>query len=132
MDKGARESIINFERGIGDVAVTYEQETVVARRAGRRYDVVVPEATLVVEIPAAVVDRNVDARGTRASAEAFVRFLTTAEGERLMGEWGFHPARAAVPGVAKPFFVRDLGGWSKARELFGKDGAITRAVGDAR
>jgi sulfate transport system substrate-binding protein len=73
MDKGARESIINFERGIGDVAVTYEQETIVARRAGRRYDVVVPEATLIVEIPAAVVDRNVDARGTRKAAEAFVR-----------------------------------------------------------
>ena len=38
MDKGARESITNFERGVGDVAITYENEVLVARtgRAGVR------------------------------------------------------------------------------------------------
>ncbi|KAF0248334.1 MAG: sulfate transport system substrate-binding protein [bacterium] len=37
MDKGARESIINFEKGIGDVAITYENEVLVARQAGQNY-----------------------------------------------------------------------------------------------
>ena len=34
MDKGARESITNFEKGIGDVAITYENEVLVGRQAG--------------------------------------------------------------------------------------------------
>ena len=34
MDKGARESILTFEKGVGDTAITYENEVLAARQAG--------------------------------------------------------------------------------------------------
>jgi sulfate transport system substrate-binding protein len=34
MDKAARESITTFEKGVGDVAITYENEVLVGRQAG--------------------------------------------------------------------------------------------------
>jgi len=37
MDKGARESITNFEQGVGDVAITYENEVVVGHQHGQRH-----------------------------------------------------------------------------------------------
>lgn len=72
MDKGARESITNYEKGVGDVAVTYENEVLVGRQGGQRYEYVIPRPTILIENPVAVIDRNVDARGTREVAEAFV------------------------------------------------------------
>ncbi|MFY9571449.1 MAG: sulfate ABC transporter substrate-binding protein, partial [Blastocatellia bacterium] len=60
MDKGARESITNFEKGVGDVAITYENEVLVARQSGQTYDYVVPHSTILIENPAALIDKNVD------------------------------------------------------------------------
>jgi sulfate transport system substrate-binding protein len=42
MDKAARESITNFEKGIGDVAITYENEVLVGQQGGLTYDLVIP------------------------------------------------------------------------------------------
>ena len=42
MDKGARESITNFEKGVGDVAITYENEVLVAQQAGKDNELVMP------------------------------------------------------------------------------------------
>jgi sulfate transport system substrate-binding protein len=141
MDKGARESLVNFERGIGDAAITYEQEVHVAHRAGRRYDYVVPPRTLEVEIPAAVVDAHVEPRGTRPVAEAFVAFLSTSEGQRALGSFGFRPARGAlaVPGdarfapVRETFTVDELGGWPRVIErYFGPTGLVTRLIAEGQ
>src|SRR5262249_55949735 len=49
MDKGARESIANFEKGVGDVAITYENEVLVGRQAGQKYDYVIPRSTILIE-----------------------------------------------------------------------------------
>jgi sulfate transport system substrate-binding protein len=51
MDKGARESITTFEKGVGDVAITYENEVLVARQSGQNYDYVVPHSTILIENP---------------------------------------------------------------------------------
>ena len=75
MDKGARESITNFEKGVGDVAITYENEVLVARIEGKEYDYVIPRSTILIENPVALVDKNVDKHGVREVAEAFVAFL---------------------------------------------------------
>lgn len=130
MDKGARESLVNFEKGIGDAAITYEQEIVVAHLAGRDEEQVTPPSTIAIDIPAAVVDRHVDARGTRAVAEAFVQFLRSPEGQAALASYGFRPATGPleVPGT-RVFAVADLGGWPRIRkELSGPGGAITRVI----
>jgi sulfate transport system substrate-binding protein len=142
MDKAARESLVNFERGIGDAAITYEQEVHVARRAGRRYDYVVPPSTVIIDVPGAVVDRYADAHGRRALAEAFVAFLRGEEGQRLLGEYGFRPVSgpldrpedprfARFPPSGRPFGIDRLGGWSRAAPaLFGPKGTLSHVIED--
>lgn len=79
MDKGARKSITNFEKGVGDVAITYENEVLVGQKNGQDYELVIPPATILIENPVAVVDSYADKQGTHAAAEALVNFLYTKE-----------------------------------------------------
>jgi sulfate transport system substrate-binding protein len=135
MDKGARESLITFEKGVGDVAITYESEVFAGRMAGRTYDLVIPRATIIVEATAAVVDVYAERHGVRAEAEAFVEFLSTPEAQQALCPYGFRSEDPAVvracantlPPVADPFRIDVLGGWDKAvPQLFGKDGLFPR------
>ena len=63
MDKGARESITNFEKGVGDVAITYENEVLVGQQGGQDYEMVIPRSTILIENPVAVVDSYADKHG---------------------------------------------------------------------
>lgn len=137
MDSGARESLVKFERGIGDAAITYETEVHAARRAKRQYDYVIPSSTMLVEIPAAVVDRNVDARGTRAAAEAFVSFLGTPRAQAIWSEFGYRSVTSDVEMPNDPRFQRvgtvfridRFGGWKEViPRFFSKDGRLMKLI----
>ena len=136
MDKGARESITNFEKGVGDAAITYENEVLVGRQAGREYDYVIPRSTILIENPVALVDGYVDKHGVRPVAEAFVNFLWTKEAQRVFAKYGLRPvepeaakeAAAQYPPVADLWKIDYLGGWQQvAANLFGQAGAYTRS-----
>src|SRR5512134_1739833 len=88
MDKSARDSIVNFEKGVGYLAITYENEVLVGRQAGQTYDLVLPSSTIQIDNPVAVVDTYVDKHGTRAVAEAFVDFLFTPEAQQIFAKHG--------------------------------------------
>ncbi len=135
MDKGARESLITFEKGVGDVAVTYESEVFAGRAAGRTYDLVIPTSTIVVEVMAAVVDVNATKHALLPEAEAFVDYLSSNEAQHILAKYGFRSddprARAAhagaFPEVAVPVRIDDLGGWDEVvPKLFGTDGVFPR------
>ena len=137
MDKGARESIVSFEKGLGDAAITYENEVMVGRQAGRAYDYVVPRATILIENPAAVVDTYAEKHGNRDLADAFVAFLTSPAAQRTFTEYGLRPVDADVaeqtktqfPAVPDLFTIRDLGGWpTAARTLFAPGGVYDRIM----
>jgi sulfate transport system substrate-binding protein len=121
MDKGARESITTFEKGVGDVAITYENEVLVGRMTGQTYDYVVPRSTILIENPAAVVDTYVDKHKTRKQAEGFVDFLRTPEAQRGYAQYGLRPVDPAVarevaskfPPVQDLWKIDFLGGWKK-------------------
>lgn len=138
MDKSGRESVTTFERGVGDVIVTYENELLPRIRAGRPYELIVPAETVLIENPAALVDRHADRHGVRAAAEAFVAFLHGPDAQRAFMELGFRPVAqtegpvAGVPPLPPRLFrVADLGGWEKAAALlFGPQGLWTKAVAD--
>lgn len=141
MDKGARESMTNFEKGVGDVAITYENEVLVGRLAGQTYDMVIPRSTILIENPVAVIDAAVDKHGTRAVAEAFVQFLYTAEAQQIFAQYGLRSIDAAVaqataaqyPPVADLFTIDFFGGWSKATpDYFGDAGLYTQAAAQAQ
>lgn len=141
MDKGARESMISFEKGVGDVAITYENEVLVGRLAGRDYDYLVPASTILIENPAAVVDTYADKHGNRDLAEGFVAFLQSPSAQRAFADYGLRPVDPGVaaevaerfPPVSDLFTIRDLGGWASVEStLFAPDGAYERAIAGAR
>lgn len=134
MDKGARESITNFEKGIGDAALTYENEVLVGRAAGQRYEYVIPASTILIENPAAVVDKYADKHGARKVAEEFVDFLATPQSQRAYAQYGLRPldpevlkeVEASYPPVKDLWKIDYLGGWARVTdEIFGPKGAFT-------
>ncbi len=137
MDKGARESLITFEAGVGDVILTYENEIIAGQHHGYDYDYIIPSATLLVETPVALVDVYVDERGTRPQAEAFVAFLFTPPAQAVFARHGFRSPDPTVvmtgfPPAGQVFTLADLGGWSAAREAyFGPQGYYTLAAQQA-
>src|SRR5690606_32080750 len=91
MDRGARDSMLTFERGMGDAIITYENEILVGRKQGQRYDYVVPRSTILIENPVAVVDAQTEKHGTTALARAFVAFLWTPDAQRAFARYGLRP-----------------------------------------
>jgi sulfate transport system substrate-binding protein len=141
MDKGARESITNFENGVGNVAVTYENEVLVARKGGQDYDMVIPGSSILIQNPVAVVDSYVDKHGTREVAEAFVAYLLTPEVQQVFANYGLRSVDKGVaeataaqyPPLKDLFTIDYFGGWAKATpEYFGEQGIFTKALIDAQ
>jgi sulfate transport system substrate-binding protein len=139
MDKSGRESVTTFERGVGDVIVTYENELYPRIKSGRPYELTVPAETVLIENPVVLVDKNVDRHGARDLAQAFVAFLHGPEAQEAFADSGFRsvePAvakkhEAAFPAPARLFTVAELGGWAAIEaKLFGPQGLWTRIVED--
>lgn len=152
-DKDGRESFLTFERGIGDVAITYENEIYAGLKKGGDYQVVYPTSTILIENPVALVDTYVDKHGTREVAEAFINYLWSLEGQTIFAEHGFRPVNADVaktynvnveatpsadpadtvallyPPVADQFTIEEFTSWKDARKtFFGDDGSITQII----
>jgi sulfate transport system substrate-binding protein len=139
MDKGARESITNFEKGVGDVAITYENEVLVGRQAGQTYEYVVPRSTILIQNPVALVDASVDKHGTREAARAFVDFLWTPEAQRAYAQFGLRPVdpevakevEAKFPRVEDLWTIDALGGWARVlEEIYGPQGVWPRVFAE--
>jgi sulfate transport system substrate-binding protein len=137
MDKSGRESVTTFERGIGDAIVTYENELLLRKLQGREISFVVPEATILIENPAAVVDVNASKHGVRDLAATFVEFLHSDEAQRSFSRYGFRPVSDAVaeefkdayPAPSLLFDIEYLGGWSTVREgLYGTNGVWSQVT----
>ncbi|QMV43389.1 sulfate ABC transporter substrate-binding protein [Cohnella cholangitidis] len=131
MDKSGRASMAAFEYGVGDVIVTYENELLARIAQGVEYDIVVPSSTILIENPAAVVDRNADRHGVREAADAFVKYLYSNEAQKLFAEHGFRPVNDEIaagmqerfPRPPELFTIDYLGGWDEVREtLYSKKG----------
>src|SRR6478735_8262403 len=77
LDSGARGATTTFvQRGIGDVLLAWENEAYLAlQEAKDKVEVVTPSISILAEPPVAVVDKNVDKKGTRAVAEAYLQYL---------------------------------------------------------
>jgi sulfate transport system substrate-binding protein len=139
MDKGARESITTFEKGVGDVAITYENEVLTAQAAGEALEYVVPKSTILIQNPAALIDASVEKHSTREAASAFLDFLVTPDAQRSFARFGFRPvdpdvakeSDAKFPRVEDLWTIEDLGGWPKVLEdVYGPQGVWTRVFAE--
>lgn len=139
MDKAARESMITFEKGIGDVAITYENEVLVGQQAGHPYELVIPKSTILIENPIAVIDAYAHAHGARPAAEAFVEYLFSPEAQRIFARHGLRSVEARVardtselyPPVDDLFTIKMFGGWESATpDFFGYGGIYTQTMAE--
>jgi sulfate transport system substrate-binding protein len=134
MDKGARESLINFEKGVGDAAITYENEVLVSRMEGKPMDYVVPESTILIENPVAVVDQWASRHGNEDLARAFVDFLHGPEAQAAYVKYGLRPVTElpeapTLPTPTDLFTIKDLGGWGAVQtQVFARDGIYDQAT----
>lgn len=98
LDNGARGSTTTFaQKKIGDVHLTWENEAhlEVAETPGE-LAIVYPTGSIRAEPFVAVVDANVDRKGTRAVAEAYLRFLYTDEAQHILARHHYRPINEAV------------------------------------
>ena len=137
LDTGARGSTTTFaQRGLGDVLLAWENEAFLAldELGADKYEIVVPSLSIKAEPPVAVVDANVDAKGTRKVAEAYLNFLYTPEAQKIIAHNYYRPSKpedadakdlARFPKV-KLVTIDDpvFGGWAKAQPTHFADGGI--------
>jgi ABC-type sulfate transport system substrate-binding protein len=123
-DPSAAASLQTFSRGVGDVLISYENEAIAARdhadATGQAVDWVVPDATILIENPIAVVTSGGHAR----TAKAFVDFLRTKPAQEIFAKHGYRPVVDGVggpnpfPTPSKLFTIADLGGWPSVTKTF--------------
>ena len=134
LPKDAREATDVFvKRNQGDVLLNYENEAILARKTGTwTVPFVVPKTNILIEGPVAVVDKNVDRKGTRKVAEAFARFLYTDEAQEAFADEGFRPVNPKVKAatrnrfspLTKVFTAKDFGGWAAINKSFFGTGGL--------
>jgi sulfate transport system substrate-binding protein len=135
LDSGARGATITFaQRRQGDVLIAWENEALLAVEeiGKKRLEIVVPSVSILAEPPVAVVDSVVDRRGTRAAAEAYLRFLYTPAGQELAAKHYFRPRAADIaaryaerfPAVNLFTIGEVFGGWRQAQAAHFADGGI--------
>ncbi len=94
LDTGARGSTTTFvQRGIGDVLLAWENEALLARQElGKdKFEIIAPSLSILAEPPVAVVDKVADKHGTRAIAEAYLKFLYTSAAQDIAGKHYYRP-----------------------------------------
>jgi sulfate transport system substrate-binding protein len=135
LDTGARGSTITFvERGVGDVLLAWENEAFLAvKEFGKdKFEIVAPSVSILAEPPVAVVDTVADKKGTRAAAEAYLKYWYTSEGQEIAARNFYRPRDADTARKFEGSFARVelftidelFGGWTKAQSEHFADGGI--------
>ena len=133
LDSGARGSTTTFvERNVGDVLLAWENEALLSRKefGADKFEIVAPSLSILAEPPVSIVDRNVDRKGTRKVAEAYLQYLYSEEGQEIAAR-NFY--RATDPKVAARYAKQfpqltlvtidgAFGGWRNATKAHFADG----------
>ncbi|MBT9466659.1 sulfate ABC transporter substrate-binding protein [Hydrogenophaga sp.] len=132
LDSGARGSSITFaQRAQGDVFISWENEAyLLEKEFGNKVDFVYPSLSILAEPAVTVVDKNVDKKGTRAVAQAYLEYLYTEEAQDIIGKHFYRPTSTkAQAKYAKQlpklnlFKIEDaFGGWEQAAKVHFADG----------
>ncbi len=133
LDTGARGASITFaQRNQGDVLISWENEAhLLEKEFGNRVDIVYPSISILAEPPVTVVDKNVDRKGTRKVAEAYLNYLYSDEGQDIAGKNYYRPTSAKaqekylkqLPKLPLFTLEQAFGSWARADKDHFEDGA---------
>lgn len=138
LDNGARGSTTTFaQKKIGDVHLTWENEAhlEIAETPGE-LEIVYPSASIRAEPFVAVVDANVDRKGTRAVAEAYLQFLYTEEAQHILAKHHYRPINESVrkkytaqlPELTLFPITAIAANWDDAQQKFFANGAVFDSI----
>jgi sulfate transport system substrate-binding protein len=127
-----RDATNAFLQGTSDALISYENEAILARQSGEEFDYIVPDDTILIENPGAVLT-DADPK-----AKDYLNFVLSPAGQEEFYKKGFRPVIKDVPhtdvnGANDPanpfpvpkrlFTVADLGGWDAVTAKFFADGS---------
>ncbi|WP_331376230.1 sulfate ABC transporter substrate-binding protein [Sinorhizobium chiapasense] len=135
LDTGARGSTTTFvQRGLGDVLLAWENEAYLSLEelGPDNFEIITPSISIRAEPPVALVDGNVDNKGTRKVAEAYLNYLYSDVGQKLAAKHYYRPFK---PELADPkdtarfadvklVTIDEFGGWKEAQPKFFADGGV--------
>ncbi len=122
------------QRGFGDVLLAWENEAYLSLEelGPDKFEIVTPSISIKAEPPVALVDGNVDNKGTRKVAEAYLNYLYSDVGQKIAAKHYYRPFR---PELADPedtarfadlklVTIDEFGGWKEAQPRYFADGGI--------
>jgi sulfate/thiosulfate-binding protein len=136
LDTGARGATITFaQRGLGDVLIAWENDAFLAfDEFGKdKFEIVAPSLSIVAEPPVSLVDGNVDQKGTRKAAEAYLEYLYSPAAQAIIAKHHYRPfkpepsSQAALDRLPKlKLFRLDevFGSWTKAQQTHFAAGGV--------
>jgi sulfate adenylyltransferase subunit 1 len=140
LDTGARGATLTFaRRGLGDVLLAWENEAFLASRefGADKFDIVVPSISILAEPPVALVDGNVDAKGTRKVAQAYLEYLYTPKAQAIIAKNFYRPRNREaaskddldrLPNLKLFTIDQVFGGWDKVQKVHFDDGGVFDAI----
>ncbi len=134
LDSGARGATNTFvQRRIGDVLINWENEILLGSKEldVSGLEMVVPPASILAEPVVAVVDKNVERKGTREVATAYLEYLYSEQGQDIAARNYYRPAvsktarekyKDRFPSISMFTIDEVFGGWGPAHETHFADG----------
>jgi len=133
LDSGARGSTTTFvQRGIGDVAISWENEAFLALKefGADKFEIVVPSLSILAEPTVTVVDKVVKKKGTAEVAKEYLDYLYSDEGQEIAARNFYRPRNQAIAAKYPDNFAKlqlftideAFGGWAKAQKTHFADG----------
>jgi len=134
-----RDATTAFKDGTGNVLISYENEAILARQSGEKFDYIVPPSTLLIENPGAVL------KDADPVASDWLDFVLSEEGQTEFVKKGFRsvlddleiPEVEGANDPSDPFptpedlftIGDDFGGWSEVNEkFFDEEGGIVPRI----
>jgi ABC-type sulfate transport system substrate-binding protein len=116
--ESARQARTQFERGEGDVLVTYELEALQLREKKLPIEVITPRSTIFCEHPVVIIDHQMSPE-KYAIVELFVRSLWEPKSQQAWVNAHFRSVtdekfNQNFAKIETPFYAKDLGGWTRA------------------
>jgi len=117
---------------VGDVLLAWENEALLAQKelGAGQFEIVAPSLSIKAEPPVAVVDKNVDRKGTRKVAEAYLQYLYSPEGQEIAARNFYRPSDPVIAAKYEKQFPKltlvtidgAFGGWPLASKTHFADG----------
>jgi sulfate/thiosulfate-binding protein len=142
LGSGARDSTISFtQRELGDVLLAWENEAFLSVKelGPDKFDIVVPSVSILAEPPVTVVDRVAGAHGAFDAAQAYLQYLYSPEGQRIVAKHYYRPFLKQYADAEdlkrfpelKLFTVDEVfGGWAQAQAKHFNDGGLFDHIQD--